>query len=180
VPTGLIADVILMAQDSRVAIFPGSFDPLTNGHLDLIERSARLFDRVIVAVLTNSSKQPLFPVKTRLAMLSEVFKGRATIEVDAFRGLLVDYARTRGARVVVRGIRGVTDFDGETQMALMNRRLDADLETVFLAPSASNAYISSRLVREIATLGGSLEGLVPPVVAKRLAAGRQPSTLRRA
>ena len=168
-----------MAQDSRVAIFPGSFDPLTNGHLDLIERSARLFDRVIVAVLTNTSKQPMFPVKARLAMLSEVFKGRASIEVDTFRGLLVDYARTKGARVVVRGIRGVTDFEGETQMAHMNRRLDADLETVFLAPSASHAYISSRLVREIATLGGSLAGLVPPVVAKRLAAARRPSNLRR-
>jgi pantetheine-phosphate adenylyltransferase len=168
-----------MAQDSRVAIFPGSFDPLTNGHLDLIERSARLFDRVIVAVLTNTSKQAMFPVKTRLAMLGEVFKGRATIEVDTFRGLLVDYARTKGARIVVRGIRGVADFEGETQMALMNRRLDADLETVFLAPSESNAYISSRLVREIATLGGSLTGLVPPAVASRLAAARRSSTLRR-
>jgi cytidyltransferase-like protein len=135
-----------MAQASRVAIVPGSFDPLTNGHLDLIERSTRLFDRVIVAVLTNSSKQPLFPVKARLAMLCEVFKGRGTIEVDAFRGLLVDYARAKGARVVV--------------------------------PNANN---SSRLVREIATLGGSLDGLVPPVVATRLAAGRRrPTTLRRA
>ncbi len=169
-----------MAQASRVAIVPGSFDPLTNGHLDLIERSTRLFDRVIVAVLTNSSKQPLLPVKARLAMLGEVFKGRGAIEVDAFRGLLVDYARRKHARIVVRGLRGVTDFDTETQMALMNRRLDADLETVFLAPSESNAYISSRLVREIAALGGSLEGLVPPAVAARLAAGRRSSTLRRA
>jgi pantetheine-phosphate adenylyltransferase len=174
------ADVIFMAKDSRVAIFPGSFDPLTNGHLDLIERSARLFDRVIVAVLTNTSKQPMFPVRVRLAMLGEVFKGRASIEVATFRGLLVDYARTRGAHVVVRGIRGVAYFEGETQMALMNRRLDADLETVFLAPSESNAYISSRLVREIATLGGSLAGLVPPVVANRLEAARRPSSLRRA
>jgi pantetheine-phosphate adenylyltransferase len=169
-----------MAHDSRVAIFPGSFDPLTNGHLDLVERSALLFDRVIVAVLVNTSKQPMFPLKARLAMLSEVFKGRATIEVETFRGLLVDYARRKHARIVVRGLRGVTDFDTETQMALMNRRLDADLETVFLAPSESNAYISSRLVREIATLGGSLDGLVPPAVAARLAAGRRPSTLRRA
>jgi len=168
-----------MAQDSRVAIFPGSFDPLTNGHLDLIERSARLFDRVIVAVLTNTAKQPMFPVKARLAMLGEVFKGRATIEVAAFSGLLVDYARTKRARIVVRGIRGVSDFENEAQMALMNRRLDADLETVFLAPSEANAYISSRLVREIATLGGSLDGLVPPVVATRLAAARRPSNLRR-
>ena len=169
-----------MAQDSRVAIVPGSFDPLTNGHLDIIERSTRLFDRVIVAVLTNSSKRPLFPVKARLAMLCEVFKGRAVIEVDAFRGLLVDYARAKRARIVVRGIRGATDFEDETQMALMNRRLDADLETVFLAPSESNAYVSSRLVREIAALGGSLDGLVPPVVASRLATGRRSSTLRRA
>jgi pantetheine-phosphate adenylyltransferase len=168
-----------MAQDSRVAIFPGSFDPITNGHLDLIERSAQLFDRVIVAILLNTSKQPMFPVRARLAMLCEVFKGRATIEVDTFRGLLVDYARRKHARIVVRGLRGVTDFESETQMALMNRRLDADLETVFLAPSESNAYISSHLVREIATLGGSLAGLVPPVVARQLAR-RRPSALRQA
>jgi pantetheine-phosphate adenylyltransferase len=169
-----------MAHDSRVAIFPGSFDPLTNGHLDLIERSAQLFDRVIVVVLTNTSKRPLFPVKDRLAMLCEVLKGRATIEVDTFDGLLVDYARTKRARIVVRGLRGVTDFDGEVQMALMNRKLDAEIETVFLTPSESHAYISSRLVREIATLGGSLAGLVPPAVATRLAAKRRPSTVRQA
>jgi pantetheine-phosphate adenylyltransferase len=167
-----------MAHDSRVAILPGSFDPITNGHLDLIERSARLFDRVIVAVLVNTSKQPMFPLKTRLAMLGDVFKGRATIEVDTFRGLLVDYARRKHARIVVRGLRGVTDFDSETQMALMNHRLDADLETVFLAPSESNAYISSRLVREIATLGGSLNGLVPPVVVNQLAGRRRQSAPR--
>lgn len=167
-----------MAHDSRVAIVPGSFDPMTNGHLDLVERAAHLFDRVIVAILTNTSKQPVFPVKERIAMLRDVFEGRPTIEVDTFQGLLVDYARTKGARAVVRGIRGVADFEGETQMALMNRRLDPDIETVFLAPSETTAFISSRLVREIAALGGSLTGLVPPAVANRFAARRRKASLR--
>jgi pantetheine-phosphate adenylyltransferase len=171
---------MLMAHDARVAIVPGSFDPLTNGHVDLIERAAGLFDRVIVAVLTNTSKQPMFSVADRVAMTREVFRGHPTIETDSFRGLLVDYARARGAQVIVRGVRGVTDFEAETQMALMNRQLLADVETVFLAPDAATAYLSSRLVREIAALGGSIVELVPPAVAKRLAAGRRPAARRQA
>ena len=169
-----------MAQDSRVAIFPGSFDPVTNGHVDLIGRATRLFDHVVVAVLPNTAKQPLFSVDERVAMLREVFAGRTDVEVDTFRGLLVDYARTRRARIVVRGVRGVSDFEAETELALMNRRLDADLDTVFLTPDASTAYISSRLVREIATLGGSLSGLVPPTVVNHLGARRPPPALRNA
>lgn len=169
-----------MAHDTRVAIIPGSFDPLTNGHVDLIERATRLFGRVIVAVLTNTTKQPMFSVADRVAMAREVFRGRPTVDVDRFGGLLVDFARAKGAQVVVRGVRGVTDFEAETQMTLMNRRLDAALETVFLTPDASTAYLSSRLVREIAALGGDVSELVPPSVAKRLVAGRRPSTRRQA
>jgi pantetheine-phosphate adenylyltransferase len=173
-------DDTFMAQDSRVAIFPGSFDPITNGHLDLIDRATRLFDRVIVAVLTNTSKQPMFSVEERVAMLREVFRGRGEVDVDTFGGLLVDYARGRQVRIVVRGLRGVSDFESETRMALMNRQLDADIDTVFLTPSPSNAYISSHLVREIASLGGSLSGLVPPVVVQHLTSRRRPSVLRNA
>ena len=173
-----MTDGRIMAHDARVAIVPGSFDPLTNGHVDLIERAAGLFDRVIVAVLTNTSKQPMFAVADRVAMAREVFRRHSTIEIDSFGGLLVDYARAKGAQVIVRGVRGVTDFEAETQMALMNRRLLADVETVFLAPDAATAYLSSRLVREIAALGGSITELVPPAVAKRLTAGRRPATRR--
>lgn len=167
-----------MTHESRVAIVPGSFDPVTVGHVDLIERAARLFDRVIVAVLNNTSKQPLFNVEDRVAMLCEVFKGRAGIAVDTFGGLLVDYARAKQARAVVRGVRSLTDFDAEMQMALMNRRLNPDIETVFVTASDTTAYVSSRLVREIALLGGSIDGLVPPAVADRIAARRRTSTLR--
>jgi pantetheine-phosphate adenylyltransferase len=167
-----------MAHESQVAIVPGSFDPVTVGHVDLIERAARLFDRVIVAVLTNSAKQPFFSVEDRVAMLCDVFKGRAGIDVDTFGGLLVDYARAKQARVVVRGVRGVPEFDAETQMALMNRRLNPDIETVFVTPSETTGYVSSHLVREIAALGGSVDGLVPPIVVDRLAVRRRKSTLR--
>jgi pantetheine-phosphate adenylyltransferase len=167
-----------MAHEPRVAIVPGSFDPVTVGHVDLIERAARLFDRIIIAVLTNTTKQPFFALDDRVAMLCEVFTGRGSIEVDTFGGLLVDYARAKQARVVVRGLRGLSDFDTETQMALMNRRLNPDIETVFVTSSEGSAYVSSRLVREIASLGGSVDGLVPPVVADRIAARRRKSTLR--
>jgi pantetheine-phosphate adenylyltransferase len=167
-----------MAHESRVAIVPGSFDPVTVGHVDLIERAARLFDRVIVAVLTNTTKQPFFALDERVAMLCDVFKGRAGIDVDTFAGLLVDYARAKQARVVVRGLRGLADFDAETQLALMNRRLNPDIETVFVPSSETSAYVSSRLVREIASLGGSVDGLVPPGVADRMVARRRKSTLR--
>jgi pantetheine-phosphate adenylyltransferase len=163
----------------RLALYPGSFDPLTNGHVDIIERGARLFDRVVVAILLNSGKQPLFSVDERVAIVRDVFKGRENIEVDTFAGLLVDYAHERRASVIVRGLRAVADFEFELQMALMNRHLSADLETIFMMPAEQYTYVSSRLIKEIAALGGSLRGLVPPVVEARLAARRQPATSRR-
>jgi pantetheine-phosphate adenylyltransferase len=153
-----------MAASPRIAVFPGSFDPLTNGHLDLIERAGRLFDRVIVAVLRNTGKQPLFSLDDRLAILREVFARHSNVEVDAFQGLLADYLRARGASVVVRGIRSAADLDYERQMALTNRHLNRDLDTVLLLPSAEFGHVSSSLVREITALGGSVQGLVPPAV----------------
>jgi pantetheine-phosphate adenylyltransferase len=153
-----------MAVQSRIAVFPGSFDPLTNGHRDLIERATRLFDLVVVGVLRNPAKQPLFSLDDRLAILREVFADRQDIKVDAFDGLLVDFARTRRASAVVRGIRSAADLDYERQMALTNRHLNPAVDTVLLLPSAEFGHISSSLVREIAHLGGSVRGLVPESV----------------
>ena len=158
-----------MAAPLRIAIFPGSFDPVTNGHLDLIERSSRLFDRVIVAVLRNTSKTPFFSVEDRLAMLREVLAGRPGVEVDAFQGLVVDYARARQAIAIVRGVRGGADLDYERPMALTNRHLNSDVDTVLLLPSAAYGHVSSTLVREIAALGGPVRGLVPPAVESWIA-----------
>jgi pantetheine-phosphate adenylyltransferase len=159
-----------MSQPHQIALVPGSFDPLTNGHVDLIRRSATLFDRVVVAVLVNAGKQPLFTLDERVAIAREVFDGFARIDVQSFEGLLVDYARRQGASVVVRGVRSVTDFDSEKQMASMNRHLHPSLETILLMPSEGLSYVSSRLVKEVASLGGSIDGLVPPIVATRLGA----------
>ena len=151
------------------AIYPGSFDPLTFGHLDIVERSARLFDEVIVAILTNSQKAPMFTVEERIEIMNEILKPRFRhVEVDVFHGLLVDYARQKKAQVIVRGIRAVTDYEYEFQMALMNRRLTPDIETVFMMPAENYSYLSSRLVKEIAELGGSVTGLVPDIVEGRL------------
>jgi pantetheine-phosphate adenylyltransferase len=151
------------------AIYPGSFDPLTFGHLDVIERSARLFDHVIVAILTNPQKAPLFGVDERVEILCAILKPRfANVEVDVFQGLLVDYASQKNARVIVRGIRAVTDYEYEFQMALMNRRLAPGIETVFMMPAENYSYVSSRLVKQIAELGGSVAGLVPEIVESRL------------
>lgn len=155
---------------TSIAIYPGSFDPVTNGHLDLIERGEKMFDLLIVAVLRNADKKPLFSVQERVEMLREVTKQWSGVEVDVFDGLLVDYARKRGAGVILRGIRAVSDYEYELQMALMNRKLEARLETVFMLPGLSYSYLSSKLVREIAQLGASLNGLVPPIVEERLRA----------
>ena len=162
-----------MANRPRLAIYPGSFDPLTNGHVDIITRGALLFDRVVVAILLNSGKEPLFSVDERVAIVREVFKDSPNVEVDTFRGLLVEYARERQASAIVRGLRAVADFEYELQMALMNRHLSADLETVFMMPAEQYTYVSSRLIKEIAALGGSLTGLVPPTVGARLVRRRQ-------
>ena len=141
-----------------LAIYPGSFDPVTNGHLDLIERGAKIFGRLIVSVLRNFDKQPLFTLDERVEMLREVARPWPNVEIDVFGGLLVDYARLREANVILRGIRAVSDYEYELQMAMMNRRLEPNLETVFMLPAEAYSYLSSRLVREIAQLGGSLHG----------------------
>jgi pantetheine-phosphate adenylyltransferase len=153
---------------TSVAIYPGSFDPVTNGHLDLIGRGEKMFDQLIVAVLKNTEKQPLFSLAERVEMLREVTKPLNSVEVDVFEGLLVDYARKRGAAVILRGIRAISDYEYELQMALMNRKLEPRLETVFMLPGESFSYLSAKLVREIAQLGGPLTGLVPAVVEQRL------------
>jgi len=152
-----------------VAIYPGSFDPMTNGHLDIIQRGAKLFDEVIVAVLVNSEKAPLFTAEERVEMMRTILKENGvTVRVDTFGGLLVTYAQKQKAQVIVRGIRAVSDYEYELQMALMNRRLEPRIETVFMMPSEAYSYLSSRLVREVFKLGGSVEGLVPPLVEKML------------
>lgn len=153
---------------SRIAVFPGSFDPLTNGHVDIIERGSRIFDRIIVAVAVNAEKTPLFSVDERIGVLREVFRQQPKVHIDTFRGLLVDYAREQGATALIRGLRAVSDFEYEFQMALMNRRLNHDLETVFLMPDEKYTYTSSRLIKEVFMLGGGVSGLVPPVVEDRL------------
>jgi len=151
-----------------VAIYPGTFDPLTNGHVDIITRGARLFDRIIVAVLVNAEKSPLFTMAERLEIARTVFKALPNVEVDSFDGLLVDYVERRGAQVIVRGLRAVSDFEFEFQMALMNRRLNDKIETVFMMPAEQYSYISSRLIKEVFSLGGRVHGLVPDMVEQRL------------
>jgi pantetheine-phosphate adenylyltransferase len=151
-----------------LAIYPGSFDPVTNGHLDLIERGAKIFDRLVVSILRNFDKEPLFTVEERLEMLREVTQPWANVEVDVFSGLLVDYARLREANVILRGIRAVSDYEYELQMAMMNRKLNKDLETVFMMPAAKYSFLSSSIVREVAHLGGSIADLVPAIVEERL------------
>ena len=163
----------------RLAIFPGSFDPLTNGHVDLIDRATHLVDRVIVGVLRNPSKQPFFSPEDRVAMIREVFADRPAVVVDAFSGLLMDYARAHAATVVIRGVRSAADLDYESQMALTNRHLNPGVDTIFLLPSAGVGHISSSLVRQIASQGGSVRGLVPAAVESWIARGSsQPRTQR--
>lgn len=150
------------------ALYPGTFDPVTNGHLDIIERGCRLFDRVTVAISQNPDKEPLFSVEERMALLSSVTSRWHNVEIASFKGLLVDYAISRGASAIIRGIRAVSDFDYEFQMALMNRRLDDRLETIFLVPAEEYTYLSSSLVKEVFSLGGNVRGLVPPEVERAL------------
>jgi pantetheine-phosphate adenylyltransferase len=152
------------------AIYPGSFDPVTNGHLDLIARGAMIFDQLIVAVAQNLDKEPLFAVKERVEMLEAVTFDWKNVEVEIFDGLLMDYARSRGASVVMRGIRAVSDYEYELQMAMMNRKIEPDIETVFMLPAEAYSYLSSRLVKELARLGGPVKDLVPPLVVERLRA----------
>jgi pantetheine-phosphate adenylyltransferase len=156
----------------RRAIYPGSFDPVTNGHLDIIERGCKLFDEIIISILVNPDKQPFFTTEERHQMLTEVLRdinqGGCTVRVDSFRGLLVNYAVAQQADVIVRGIRAISDYEYELQMALMNRRLEPGIETVFMMPAETYSYVSSRLVKEVFQLGGVVTGLVPPIVEKRM------------
>jgi pantetheine-phosphate adenylyltransferase len=154
------------SPSGRLAVFPGSFDPLTNGHVDIVLRSAFLFERVVVAVLVNPDKHPLFTPEERVAIIREVFREYPNVEVDTYNGLLVEYARRRRASAIVRGMRAISDFEREFQMALMNRHLEPTLETVFMMPAEQYTYLSSRLIKEVFSLGGDVRGLVPPVVER--------------
>jgi pantetheine-phosphate adenylyltransferase len=158
----------LNPRQGKLAIFPGSFDPITNGHLDIVTRAQSIFREVVIAILVNSDKRPLFTVEERVAIIREVFRGHRGVRVETFSGLLVHYAQQAGTSVIIRGIRAISDFEYEFQMALMNRRLDPRIETVFMMPAESYSYVSSRLVKEVCQLGGKVAGLVPPVVEKRL------------
>jgi len=157
-----------LAAPPSVAIYPGSFDPITNGHLDLISRASRMVDLLVVAVLRNQTKQPLFSVGERLKMISEATRTFSHVEVASFEGLLVDFAASRSASMILRGIRAVSDYELEWQMALMNRRLRPEIETVFLTAGEEFSFISSKLVKEVASLGGSVTGIVPDTVEARL------------
>jgi pantetheine-phosphate adenylyltransferase len=152
----------------RTAVYPGSFDPITNGHLDIVERSSEMFDNVVIAVFINPNKKPLFTVEERVDMIREVTRHLPNVQVDSFEGLLSDYARQRGAKVIIRGLRAVSDFEYEFQMALMNRKLNPNVETIFMSSSSKNIYISSTIIKEVSSLGGSISGLVPRVVENRL------------
>jgi len=151
-----------------IAVYPGSFDPITNGHLDLIQRGSRLFDKLIVSILRNETKEPLFSVEERMEMLHEVVQAYPNVAVDSFNGLLVDHAAAHSAAVLLRGIRAISDYEYELQMTLMNRRLRPDIETVFMMANETYSFISSRLVKEVFDLGGNISGLVPPTVEARM------------
>ncbi len=152
----------------RTAVYPGSYDPLTNGHIDIIERGLKLFDRIIVTALKNPSKTYLFSLEERIAIMKEVFKGRKNIEIDYFEGLLADYLERKKTFTVVRGLRAISDFEIEFQMALMNRNMNDNVETIFLVPSISYSFLSSKLVKEIYKFGGEVKTMVPEIVDKKL------------
>ncbi len=155
-------------QMKHIAVYPGTFDPVTNGHIDLIERSLRIFDEVIVAVAENPKKHPLFGLEERIAMLRDATARYGKVKIEGFNTLLVDYVKAKKAAAIIRGLRAVSDFEYEMQMALMNRKLDSSIETVFMMPSEEYAYLTSTIVKEIAAYGGDVKGLVPDVVVERL------------
>jgi pantetheine-phosphate adenylyltransferase len=157
-----------LTRSKSLAVFPGSFDPITNGHLDIIARGLSVFEEVTVAILLNPDKRPLFTVEERVELIRETYRGEPRISVDTFSGLLVEYAEKVGASVIVRGLRALSDFEYEFQMALMNRRLNPRIETVFMMPAEGYSYLSSRLVKEVFQLGGTVRELVPAVVEERL------------
>ena len=155
-------------MNKGIAVYPGSFDPPTNGHLDLIERGSKMFEQLVVAVLRNSEKTPMFSLAERLEMLRQLTGDLNNVRIDTFDGLMVEYAKSIDAMCVLRGIRAISDYEYELQMALMNRKLEPNIETVFMMPAEAYSYLSSRLVREISHLGGMIHGLVPPLVEERL------------
>ena len=155
----------------NLAVYPGSFDPITNGHLDLIRRSARTFDKVYVAVLTNSAKTPMFPTQQRVDMIKKVTSDLDNVEVDSFSGLLVDYMKEKNAGIIIKGLRAMSDFEYEFQMALMNHKLSKEIETLFMMTSAKYQYLSSSIVKEVGRHGGCLDGLVPDILKDEILAG---------
>jgi len=156
----------------KIAIYPGSFDPVTSGHIDIIERAVKLFDRIHVAVIANPEKEPHFPLSERVEMLKLSLARFKKVKVESFDGLLIEYARRRGAAAIIRGLRAISDFDYEFQMALANRKLDPKIETIFLMTRGRYAYLSSSMVRQIAALGGNISGMVPKVIERKLKGGR--------
>ena len=152
----------------KTAIYPGTFDPLTNGHLSILNRALKIFDKLVIAILINPTKKPLFTLSERISMMEEVLKGRTNIEIDSFDGLLVDYVVRKGSNAIVRGLRALSDFEYEFQMALLNRKLNRDVQSIFLMTDYKWFYISSTIIKEAASLGGDITGLVPPIVCKRL------------
>ncbi len=152
----------------KKAVYPGSFDPITNGHVDIIQRGLEIFDRILIAVLENPKKRSLFSTKERVNMIQEIFSENENIEVKSFHGLLVDFAKTNDSKMIIRGLRAISDFEYEFQMALMNRKLDPQIETLFMMPSLNYSFLSSRLVKEVSMLGGCLKGLVPGKVENKL------------
>ena len=155
-------------MNEKMAIYPGSYDPLTNGHVDIIERGLKIFDKIIVATLKNPSKTYLFSLEERLEMLKKTFETNDRIEVDFFEGLLVDYLKKKNINTVVRGLRAISDFEIEFQMALMNRQIKNGIETIFVVPSVNYSFVSSRLVKEVYQLGGEIQSMVPPIVDEKL------------
>jgi pantetheine-phosphate adenylyltransferase len=170
-------------EPRSIAVFPGSFDPITNGHLDVVARGLTIFDQIVVAILINAEKKPLFSVEERVAIVREVYRANPRVRVDTFSGLLVDYAVKVGATAIVRGLRAISDFEFEFQLALMNRRLNPRIETVFVMAAEGYSYVSSRLVKEVFQLGGDVGGLVPPAVERQMKAihapGPRPTRRRR-
>lgn len=155
-------------MQERCAVYPGSYDPVTNGHVDIIERGLKLFDRIVVAILKNPSKNSLFSIDERMDLLKNTFGDRKEIEIDCFEGLLVNYLKKKNINTVVRGLRAISDFEMEFQMALMNRRIEPECETIFLVPSVQYSFVSSRLVKEIYLLGGEIKNMIPPAVDQKL------------
>jgi len=155
-------------MNSRIAIYPGTFDPLTNGHLSILNRALKIFDKLIIAILINPMKTPLFSLDERKAMIEEILRDKPNVEIDSFEGLLVDYAVKKGSNVIVRGLRALSDFEFEFQLALMNRKLNRDVQSIFLMTDYKWFYTSSTIIKEAASLGGKIDGLVPPIVCKRL------------